>query len=97
MVVENLWKSTNEFFNNLPSTFWAIVFALFVQRINEELGKKNVDIIPINDSNNYVVRAINFFIRLIISFFLGLIFILFLIAMVAILSAFIGFIIVESK
>ena len=73
MLIESIWNSINEFLKNIPSIFWAIVFAMLVQRIADELGKMSIDIIP--RKPNPLIRMCNYFIRLVLAFVIGLAFI----------------------
>jgi len=93
--IEYFWESVKEFFSSLTAIFWAVVFGGIVERISEELGRRNINIVQLNDKSPFhqIIRICNFSFRLICSFFIGLVFIIVLILIVALLSGFIGFII----
>lgn len=87
------WQSVNDFFNNAPSIFWAVVLGSITERISAELGRRNFNIIPLNDKSHLhqVIRFLNFFIRLMVAFLIGLFFLLIIIGIVAVISALIGY------
>ena len=93
MIIEEFWNIITNFFtsvNSIISTFLAITLALLVERIANELGHRNADLFKTNPDKP-LVRMANYFIRLVLAFFIGFAFFFVVFATVSILSAIVGF------